>query len=55
MPGDHSTVKPNAVCRVGEISCGAGSLGPRKAMWVVTWFVPTVVSSHGRVSFSGTF
>ena len=51
MPGDHSSVKANAVCGVEEISCRVGSLGARKATWVTTWFILTVVSCHRGASY----
>lgn len=51
MPGDHSSVKAKAEGRARRFPVGAGSLGPKKAMWVTTWFVLTVVSCHGEASY----
>lgn len=44
-------MKANAVCRMRETSHRVGSLGPRKATWVTTWFIPTVVSCHRGASY----
>ena len=41
-------MKANAECRARRFPVGAGSLGPKKATWVTTWFVLTVLSSTGR-------
>ena len=51
MPADHSSVKANAECRARRFPVRAGSLGPEKAAWVTTRFVPMVLSCHGEASY----